>query len=191
MKRFLTILLASLAVAGLLCVGVSASSFDGAAAELASIGVLKGSAEGFQLDQVPTRAQAAIMLVRLFGAEDEAKAAYAAGELECPFTDVGEAAAPSVAWLAAKGLAGGTSADTFGASSPCTAKAYTIFLLRAWAIGTMRISPPPAPGVRHEHRPAGHLPAHRGVPPGRFGVHDLSGPGHGLEGWQRLRSWRA
>ena len=131
MKRFLTILLASLAVAGLLCVGVSASSFDGAAAELASIGVLKGSAEGFQLDQVPTRAQAAIMLVRLFGAEDEAKAAYAAGELECPFTDVGEAAAPSVAWLAAKGLAGGTSADTFGASSPCTAKAYTIFLLRA------------------------------------------------------------
>ena len=131
MKRFLTILLASLAVAGLLCVGVSASSFDGAAAELASIGVLKGSAEGFQLDQVPTRAQAAIMLVRLFGAEEEAKAAYAAGDLQCPFADVNETAAPYVAWLADKGLASGVADGSFGAANPCSAKAYTIFLLRA------------------------------------------------------------
>jgi len=131
MKRFLTILLTTLALTGLLCVGASASSFDGAAAELASIGMLKGSAGGFDLDKAPTRAQAAIMLVRLYGAEDEAKAAYAAGELKCPFTDVNETAAPCVAWLADKGLASGTSADTFGAANPCTAKAYTIFLLRA------------------------------------------------------------
>lgn len=131
MKRFLTILLTVLALTGLLCVGASASSFDGAAEELAAIGMLKGSAGGFQLDQAPTRAQAAIMLTRLFGAEEEARAAYAAGDLKCPFTDVGANTAPCVAWLADKGLAGGTSAETFGASNPCTAKAYTIFLLRA------------------------------------------------------------
>ena len=131
MKRFLTILLTTLALTGLLCVTASASNFDGPAAELAAIGVLKGSAGGFNLDKAPTRGQAAIMLVRLFGAEDEAKAAYAAGDLKCPFADVNETAAPYVAWLADKGLASGTSETAFGADNPCTAKAYTIFLLRA------------------------------------------------------------
>ena len=131
MKRFLTILLTTLALAGLLCVTASASSFDGAAQELSAIGMLKGGAGGFDLDKAPTRAQAAIMLVRLFGAEEEAKAAYAAGDLKCPFTDVNETTAPFAAWLKDKGLASGTSETTFGASGPCTAKAYTIFLLRA------------------------------------------------------------
>lgn len=131
MKRFLTVLLAALALSGLLCVTASASGFDGAAEELAAIGVLRGGADGYALDKAPTRAQAAILLVRLYGAEEEAKAAYAAGELKCPFADVGETAAPYVAWLADRGLAGGTSATAFGASNPCTGKAYTIFLLRA------------------------------------------------------------
>lgn len=131
MKRFLTILLTTLALTGLLCVTASASSFDGAAAELAAIGMLKGGSDGFALDKAPTRAQAAIMLVRLFGAEEEAKAGYAAGDLQCPFADVNETAAPYVAWLKDKGLASGTSKTTFGAANPCTAKAYTIFMLRA------------------------------------------------------------
>jgi len=131
MKRLLTILLATLALTGLLCVSASASSFDGAAEELSAIGMLKGSGSGFDLDKAPTRAQAAIMLVRLYGAEDEAKAAFAAGELKCPFSDVGETAAPYVAWLKDKGLTSGVSDTAFGASDPCTAKAYTIFLLRA------------------------------------------------------------
>lgn len=131
MKRFLTILLTALALTGLLCVTASAASFDGPAKELAAIGMLKGGAGGFDLDKAPTRAQAAIMLTRLFGAEEEAKAAYAAGDIQCPFTDVNGAAAPCVAWLKDKGLASGTSETTFGASNPCTAKAYTIFLLRA------------------------------------------------------------
>jgi len=131
MKKLLTILLATLALTGLLCVSASASSFDGAAEELSAIGMLRGTAGGFDLDKAPTRPQAAIMLVRLYGAEEEAKAAFAAGELKCPFTDVGETAAPYVAWLKDKGLASGTSETTFGASDPCTSKAYTIFLLRA------------------------------------------------------------
>lgn len=131
MKRFFTILLTTLALTGLLCTSASASSFEGPAAELSAIGMLRGGAGGFDLDKAPTRAQAAIMLVRLYGAEDEAKAAYDAGELECPFSDVNGTAAPYVAWLADKGLANGTSADTFGAANPCSAKAYTIFLLRA------------------------------------------------------------
>ena len=62
------------------------------------------------------------MLVRLYGAEDEAKTAYEAGEISMPFTDVSETAAPSVAWLYSQGITNGTSATTFGASSPCSAK---------------------------------------------------------------------
>lgn len=131
MKRFLTILLTTLALAGLLCVSASASSFDGPAAELSAIGMLKGGSGGFDLDKAPTRSQAAIMLVRLYGAAEEAKAAYAAGDLKSPFTDVNETTAPFAAWLKDKGLASGTSETTFGGSEPCSAKAYTIFLLRA------------------------------------------------------------
>lgn len=48
-----------------------------------------------------------------------------------PFTDVSETAAPSVAWLYSQGITNGTSATTFGASSPCSAKMYCAFLLRA------------------------------------------------------------
>ena len=131
MKRFLTILLTTLALAGLLCVTASASSFDAPAAELSAIGMLKGGANGFDLDKVPTRTQAAIMLVRLFGAEDEAKAAYAAGDIQCPFGDVSETAAPYVAWLTDRGLANGVAEGSFGALNACSSKAYTIFLLRA------------------------------------------------------------
>ena len=131
MKRFLTILLTTLALTGLLCVTASASSFDSAAEELASIGMLKGGADGFALDNVPTRGQAAIMLVRLYGAEQRAQDTYRSGRITCPFTDVNETTAPYVAWLADEGLANGTSETTFGAGDPCTAKAYTIFLLRA------------------------------------------------------------
>lgn len=131
MKRFLTILLTTLALTGLLCVTASASSFDNAAEELATIGMLKGGADGFALDTVPTRGQAAIMLVRLYGAEQRAQDTYRSGRITCPFTDVNETTAPYVAWLADEGLANGTSETTFGAGDPCTARAYTIFLLRA------------------------------------------------------------
>lgn len=131
MRRFLTILLTTLALTAALCVSASASSFDGAAEDLSKIGMLKGSADGFNLDQAPTRAQAAIMLVRLYGAELEAQNTYRSGRITCPFTDVNETAAPYVAWLVDEGLANGTSETTFGAAEPCTARAYTIFLLRA------------------------------------------------------------
>lgn len=131
MKRFVTILLTVLALVGALCVSASASSFDSAAEELSAIGMFRGNASGFDLDSVPTRGQAAIMLVRLHGAETQAQNTYKSGRITCPFTDVNETVAPYAAWLADEGLAAGITETTFGASEPCTAKAYTIFLLRA------------------------------------------------------------
>ncbi len=131
MKRFLTILLTTLALSAVLCVSASASNFDSVAEELSAIGMFKGTAGGFDLDKVPTRGQAAIMLVRLYGAEQAAQNTYSSGRITCPFTDVSETVAPYVAWLVDEGIANGTTATTFGASEPCTARAYTIFLLRA------------------------------------------------------------
>ena len=134
MKRILTVLAATLLLTAAMAGTASASSYDSIAEELSAIGVFRGTAGGFELDRAPTRSEAAIMLVRLYGAEDEAKAAYEAGEISMPFTDVSETAAPSVAWLYSQGITNGTSATTFGASSPCSAKMYCAFLLRAFLI---------------------------------------------------------
>ena len=75
MKRILTILAATLLLTAAMAGTASASSHDSVAEELSAIGVFRGTAGGFELDRAPTRSEAAIMLVRLYGAEDEAKAA--------------------------------------------------------------------------------------------------------------------
>ena len=80
MKRILTILAATLLLTAAMAGTASASSYDSVAEELSAIGVFRGTAGGFELDRAPTRSEAAIMLVRLYGAEDEAKAAYEAGK---------------------------------------------------------------------------------------------------------------
>ena len=80
MKRILTILAATLLLTAAMAGTASASSYDSVAEELSAIGVFRGTAGGFELDRAPTRSEAAIMLVRLYGAEDEAKAAYEAAE---------------------------------------------------------------------------------------------------------------
>ena len=131
MKRLFTLLGATLLLSAALCVSASASDYDAVAEDLADIGMFRGTAGGFELDRAPTRSEAAIMLVRLYGAEEEAAAAYEAGEITLPFTDVGATAAPYVAWLYENGIVNGTSATTYGAASACTAQNYVVFLLRA------------------------------------------------------------
>lgn len=132
MKRLFTLLLSAVALSALIGGSASASNYDSVAQELSAIGIFRGTASGgFDLDRAPTRSEAAIMLVRLYGAEEQAKTAYAAGTIRHPFTDVGGTAAPSVAWLYTNGIANGTSATTFGAANPCTVQNYAVFLLRA------------------------------------------------------------
>ena len=131
MKRFLTILCATVLLTAALCVTASASDFDSAAQELSAIGIFRGDSSGFALDRSPTRSEAAIMLVRLYGAEEEAKAQYAAGEITHPFTDVSDTAAPYAAWLKTRGIVNGVSDTAFGSARPCTLQNYAAFLLRA------------------------------------------------------------
>ena len=130
MKRLFTVLFAALLLTAALAGTASASDYDAAAEDLAAIGVFRGTSDGFELDRAPTRSEAAIMLVRLLGAEEEAQAAYTAGDITLPFTDVGTTAAPYVAWLHDQGIVNGTSAATYGTGA-CSAQNYAAFLLRA------------------------------------------------------------
>ena len=109
-----------------------------AAQALYDAGMFRGTADGFELERAPSRLEAAVMFVRLYGAEDAAKSAYEAGETAHPFQDVAAWGAPYVAWLYTNGLTRGVSQTAFGAARKCTAKEYAAFLLRAlgWQDGT-------------------------------------------------------
>lgn len=72
MKRFLPLLFTTLLLTAALCVTASASDFDAVAEDLSAIGMCLGTANGFELDRAPTRSEATIMLVRLYGAEEAA-----------------------------------------------------------------------------------------------------------------------
>ena len=132
MKRLVTLLVTALLMTAALCVSASAADYTSAAEELSAIGMFRGTVNGgFELDRAPKRSEAAIMLVRLYGAEEEAAAAYQNGEISHPFNDVGEIASPYVAWLYTKGITKGTTATTFNSNAACTDKNYVVFLLRA------------------------------------------------------------
>ena len=130
MKRIFTVLAVTLLLTAAMAMTASASEYDSVAEDLSAIGVFRGTSSGFELDRAPTRSEAAIMLVRLYGAEEEAQTAYQAGDITMPFTDVGTTAAPYVAWLYDQGITNGTSATTFGTGA-CSAQNYVVFLLRA------------------------------------------------------------
>ena len=111
MKRFLTLLFTTLLLTAALCVNASATTYDAAAEDLSAIGMFRGTEKGFELDRAPTRSEAAIMLVRLYGAEETAKAAYESGEISHPFTDVSAFTSPYVAWLYTNGITNGFTQD--------------------------------------------------------------------------------
>ncbi len=73
-----------------------------------------------------TRAEAAVMLMRLLGLEEEAKTAPAS-----PFTDLQDWQKPAVNVLYQKGMISGASADKFEPESSCTLEMYATFMLRA------------------------------------------------------------
>ena len=104
-----------------------AANYTNCADSLHEMGLFQGTQNGYDLDRTPTRAEAAVMLVRLLGKEDEAKAlTYTA-----PFTDLKGWEKPYVQYLYSNGLANGTNRTTFNPTGKCTAQMYAVFLLRA------------------------------------------------------------
>ena len=127
MNKMIRMLCAGAALAVVLTASAFAAEFTGCAARLEELGLFRGTESGYALDRAPTRGEAAAMLVRLLGKENEAMAlSYSA-----PFTDLAEWHKPYVQYLYENGLANGAGATVFAPNSPCTAQMYAAFLLRA------------------------------------------------------------
>lgn len=96
---------------------------------LKSLGLFIGTNKGFELEKTSTRAEAAVMLVRLLGAENDA-IKIGTNKLH-PFTDVPTWANPYVSYLYDNGLTYGISEKLFGTSKEITGNEYTTMILRA------------------------------------------------------------
>lgn len=138
MKRLFLLLLTLSTAAALSCAAGAAelgtvrnSDYPGdveaQAQMLKELGLFKGTGEGFELEKPMTRAEAAIMLTRLLGAEAEAKAENNSH----PFQDVPEWASPYVGWLYQNGLAKGMSGTAYGSKRNVTCRQFCLFLTRA------------------------------------------------------------
>ena len=129
MKRKLTSLLCVLVFA--ISMIPSASALEGealrAADTLAALNLVDsaGAAVDYNLNNTATRAQAAQLLVRLAGAEDEAQSSGSSG-----FQDVPAWAEPYVAYAARQGWVSGVSAQNFAPDSAVTANAWCAMVLR-------------------------------------------------------------
>ena len=127
MNKWLRAVCVGAATAAMLTASAFAANYTNCADSLHELGLFQGTQNGYDLDRTPTRAEAAVMLVRLLGKEDEAKAlTYTA-----PFTDLKGWEKPYVQYLYSNGLANGTNRTTFNPTGKCTAQMYAVFLLRA------------------------------------------------------------
>lgn len=127
MKQQLRTVCAGLVLAGALMVSALAADYTTCADSLRELGLFRGTAQGDALDRTPTRAEAATMLVRLLGAEEQAQAL----DYDAPFTDLRGWEQPYVQYLYENGLTTGTTATTFSPEDDCTAQMYAAMLLRA------------------------------------------------------------
>ncbi len=127
MNKWLRAVCVGTAAAAMLTASAFAANYTNCADSLHEMGLFQGTQNGYDLDRTPTRAEAAVMLVRLLGKEAEAKTlTYTA-----PFTDLKGWEKPYVQYLYSNGLANGTNRTTFHPTGKCTAQMYAVFLLRA------------------------------------------------------------
>lgn len=99
------------------------------AEELSELGIFRGSNLGFELERVPTRQEALIMLLRLLGEEDEALAYTGTS----PFTDLTgwPEGRQYIHYGAAKGYTNGITATTFNQYGSASRSVYLTYVLRA------------------------------------------------------------
>lgn len=127
MRRSFRIALVGAMLAGVLAVSAAAADYTSCAEQLDKLGLFEGTGQGYALDRTPTRAEAAVMLVRLLGAEQDALAL----EYAAPFADLYEWQQPYVQYLYENGLTTGVSATAFAPERACSAQMYAAFSLRA------------------------------------------------------------
>lgn len=106
--------------------GINNDPYD-QAEMLKQLALFGGTKKGFELERNITRAEAAVMLVRFLGAEDQ----VLTGTWHHPFKDVPQWADKYIGWLYQNGLTSGTSKTRYGAKQNITLEQYAIFLSRA------------------------------------------------------------
>lgn len=94
---------------------------------LDELGLFQGTEQGYELDRTMTRAEGAVMLVRLLGEEADAKVSV----YQTPFTDVPDWAQLYVGWLYENKLTNGTSKTTYSPNDPMHFEQYAWFTGRA------------------------------------------------------------
>lgn len=128
MKKILSLFLALTLIVALGAAPASAAFVSGteAVSALETLGLVRGTGAGFEPERPATRAETAVMLLRLLGLEDEAEES----ELPCPFYDAGWAAS-YLAFAADRGLVQGRTRWYFGRDDAVTARETAVLLLRA------------------------------------------------------------
>lgn len=106
---------------------------EAAASRLQSLALFAGTGAGFDLYRAGTRAEGAVMLVRLMGRSEEAKGMV----VSHPFKDVPRWASGSVGLLWQNGLTSGVSDTVFDANGSLTGRQFCTFLLRALGKGDL------------------------------------------------------
>lgn len=93
---------------------------------LNEMGLFQGTGQGYALNDVTTRAQGAVMVVRLLGKEGEALAM----NYTHPFFDVPDWASPYIGYMWKYGISKGINKTTYGADKLVSATEYMTFLIR-------------------------------------------------------------
>lgn len=126
MKRLITLILA-----GLLIIGNTSSfaaEYKDKADALNAIGLFKGTEKGYELEKTFTRAEGAVMIVRLLGKESEA----VKSNISVKFNDVqNHWAKPYTAYCFNNGITKGTSDTEFSPESKMSGQEYITLVLRA------------------------------------------------------------
>ncbi len=126
MKKWMQRATAGIFAAAVLSSTAFAADFTHCADALRDMELFTGTKHGYELERTPTRAEAAVMLVRLLGQENTAKSKT----YKTPFRDVPKWAEPYVGWLYENQLTVGMSETKFGTTQLCNAQQYATFLLR-------------------------------------------------------------
>ncbi len=124
MKRYIAVILA--AVLFLTIPATAADSRLLAADTLYTLGLVEGTNSGYELDRVPTRAEALVFILRLAGLRDEAQA-YSGST---PFTDLPTWAEPYICYAYSIGLTSGTDSSHFSPQMQVRDKDFFTMLLR-------------------------------------------------------------
>lgn len=89
------------------------------------LGLFSGTENGYELSRVPTRAESLVMMLRLWGKEEE----LLKGTYTNPFLDTGWES-PYVSYASAQGVVNGINENHFGGEQPTSLTQYCAMVLR-------------------------------------------------------------